>query len=34
VFNPYQVQRAANPALFAEVYRTIFTYNRDEDDPH
>ena len=33
VMNPYQVQRAKAPAMFAETYRTVFTYNREENDP-
>jgi prepilin-type N-terminal cleavage/methylation domain-containing protein len=33
IVNPYQVQRAASPALFAENYHAIFTLNREEDDP-
>jgi prepilin-type N-terminal cleavage/methylation domain-containing protein len=33
IVNPFQVQRAKSPALFAETYRTVFTYNREEDDP-
>lgn len=33
IVNPYQVQRAVSPTLFAENYHAIFTYNREEDDP-
>lgn len=33
VMNPFQVQRAESPTLFAETYRAIFTYNREENDP-
>jgi type II secretory pathway pseudopilin PulG len=33
VMNPYEIQRAINPALFAESYRGVFTLNRDETDP-
>ena len=34
ITDPFQAQRAAGPAPFTEVYRTVFTLNRDEDDPH
>jgi prepilin-type N-terminal cleavage/methylation domain-containing protein len=33
VMNPFQVQRAVGPALFAENYHAVFTFNREEDDP-
>lgn len=33
VMNPFQIQRASSPALFAETYHAIFTLNREEDDP-
>ena len=33
IMNPFQVQRAKSPALFAENYRAIFTLNRGEPDP-
>ena len=33
IMNPFQIQRAASPALFAENYHAIFTFNREEDDP-
>lgn len=34
ITDPYEIQRAQNPALFSTTYRTIFTLNRHEDDPH
>jgi prepilin-type N-terminal cleavage/methylation domain-containing protein len=33
IMNPYEIQRAINPSLFAENYRGVFTLNRDENDP-
>jgi prepilin-type N-terminal cleavage/methylation domain-containing protein len=33
IMNPYEIQRAQNPAAFADTYRTIFTLNRNESDP-
>ena len=33
VMDPYEIQRAKNPATFADTYRTIFTLNRNENDP-
>jgi prepilin-type N-terminal cleavage/methylation domain-containing protein len=33
VMDPYEIQRAQNPATFADTYRTIFTLNRNENDP-
>jgi len=33
IMNPFQIQRAVSPAVFAENYHAIFTFNRDEDDP-
>ncbi len=33
IANPFQVQRAKGPAVFAETYHAIFTYNREENDP-
>lgn len=33
IMNPFQVQRAVSPVLFAENYHAVFTYNREEDDP-
>lgn len=33
IMNPYQIQRAASPSVFAENYHAIFTFNRDENDP-
>ena len=34
ITDPFQAQRADSPRQFTEVYRTVFTLNRDEDDPH
>ena len=31
--DPFQAQRAANPATATETYRTVFTLNRDTTDP-
>jgi len=33
IMNPFEVQRAVSPSLFAENYHVIFTLNRNEDDP-
>jgi prepilin-type N-terminal cleavage/methylation domain-containing protein len=33
VMNPYEIQRAENPVGFHEIYRTVFTLNREEADP-
>lgn len=33
IVNPFQVQRAKGPAVFAEVYHAVFTENREENDP-
>ena len=33
IMNPFQIQRADSPALFAENYHAIFTFNREESDP-
>jgi len=33
IMDPYEIQRAQNPATFADTYRTIFTLNRNENDP-
>jgi hypothetical protein len=33
VMDPYEIQRAQNPAIFSDTYRTIFTLNRNENDP-
>jgi prepilin-type N-terminal cleavage/methylation domain-containing protein len=33
IMNPFQIQRAVSPSVFAENYHAIFTLNRDEDDP-
>jgi prepilin-type N-terminal cleavage/methylation domain-containing protein len=33
IMDPYEIQRAQNPATFADTYRTIFTLNRNESDP-
>jgi prepilin-type N-terminal cleavage/methylation domain-containing protein len=33
IMNPYEIQRTKNPAAFADTYRTIFTLNRNENDP-
>jgi len=33
VMNPFEIQRAVSPSLFAENYHVIFTLNRNEDDP-
>lgn len=34
ITNPFQAQRAVGPAAFTDTYRTVFTLNRKEDDPH
>ena len=34
ITEPFETQRADGPAVFAETYHTVFTLNRDEDDPH
>ena len=34
VTDPFEAQRAKGAAPFTSVYRTIFTLNRDEADPH
>lgn len=33
IMNPFEIQRAVSPSVFAEKYHAIFTLNRDEDDP-
>ena len=33
IMNPFEIQRAVSPSVFAENYHAIFTFNRDEDDP-
>jgi prepilin-type N-terminal cleavage/methylation domain-containing protein len=33
IVNPFQIQRAKSPTLFAETYHAIFTENREENDP-
>jgi hypothetical protein len=33
VTDPFQAQRAVNPAMATETYRTVFTLNRDTADP-
>ena len=33
IMNPFEVQRAVSPSVFAENYHVIFTLNRNEDDP-
>jgi prepilin-type N-terminal cleavage/methylation domain-containing protein len=33
IMNPFEIQRAVSPSVFAENYHAIFTLNRDEDDP-
>ena len=33
IMNPFEIQRAVSPSIFAENYHAIFTLNRDEDDP-
>jgi prepilin-type N-terminal cleavage/methylation domain-containing protein len=33
IMNPYEIQRATNPASFVDTYRTVFTLNRNENDP-
>jgi prepilin-type N-terminal cleavage/methylation domain-containing protein len=33
IIDPYEIQRAQNPATFADTYRTVFTLNRNENDP-
>jgi prepilin-type N-terminal cleavage/methylation domain-containing protein len=33
IMNPFEIQRAVSPSVFAESYHVIFTLNRDEDDP-
>jgi prepilin-type N-terminal cleavage/methylation domain-containing protein len=34
ITDPFQAQRANGPSAFTEAYHTVFTLNRDEDDPH
>jgi len=33
IMNPFEIQRAVSPSVFAENYHVIFTLNRNEDDP-
>ena len=33
IMNPFEIQRAVSPSVFAENYHAIFTLNRDENDP-
>jgi len=33
VMNPFEIQRAVSPSVFAENYHVVFTLNRNEDDP-
>lgn len=33
IMNPFEIQRAVSPAVFAENYHAIFTLNRHENDP-
>ena len=33
ITDPFQAQRADGPAAFTETYRTVFTMNREENDP-
>jgi prepilin-type N-terminal cleavage/methylation domain-containing protein len=33
VMDPYEIQRAQSPAIFADTYRSIFTLNLNENDP-
>jgi len=33
ISDPFQAQRAPNPAFASQTYRTIFTLNRDIADP-
>jgi prepilin-type N-terminal cleavage/methylation domain-containing protein len=33
IMNPFEIQRAVSPTIFAENYRAIFTLNRNENDP-
>ena len=33
IMNPYEIQGAVSPSVFAESYHAVFTLNRDENDP-
>lgn len=33
IMDPFEIQRAQNPSLFSDTYRTVFTLNRNENDP-